>query len=200
MRKTLILPEDISEITLDQYQRFYELNKREDLGPVEYTKRVLMIFANLKYREVAAMQSTDFNGVVEIINKAIETDVEFVPRFKLDGVEHGFIPNLDEITIGEFSDMQEVGTNVETLHTLMAVLFRPVLKEDFLGNYDIVPYAGTQHTEWSMKQMPMHVVNGALFFFRNLARELRMSIQKSTMEVAQKGVQIQNISKSGVGM
>src|SRR5690606_2396064 len=95
-------------------------------------------------------------------------------------IEYGFVPNLDKITTREFVDLSTSGVEVEELHKTMAVLFRKVTDKDAFKNYKIEYYSGTEETAEAMKDMRMNIVNGALLFFCNLARELKISIQKST--------------------
>ena len=107
--------------------------------------------------------------LVKDIVKALNTEVEFSNMFTLNGIEYGFIPNLDSITHGEWVDLIEYEGNIDTMNKLMAVLFRPVTKKDKLGNYSIEPYNGTKERADAFKVMPLNIVNGALVFFLNLS-------------------------------
>ena len=124
-----------------------------------------------------------FKDILKQIDIALNADVPFVNRVKIDGVEFGFAPNLDKITAKEFTDISLYPLeNIETYHNLMAILFRPIVNKDAFGNYDIETYNGTEKYADTMKKMPMNIVNGALVFFYNLAKELEMSIQKYTIQ------------------
>ena len=98
----------------------------------------------------------------------------------------------------EYFDLSTYTTDIETLHKLMAILFRPI-KNTALSEYEIVNYQGTK--EWSdvMKRMPLSVVNGSLVFFSTLARDCEKHIQRSTAE-AQEKAKLEATLKSGVGM
>ncbi len=82
------------------------------------------------------------------------------------------------MSTGEFVDLKKYDTGAETLHNLMAVLFRPIKKKDAFDNYSIMDYQGTEQYANIMKQMPLSIVNGAIVFFWNLARELTNYTQK----------------------
>ena len=196
----ITLPEDISEITLDQYQRFEKLNKRTDLSELNYNKRVIEIFTELKYRDIGNISHKDYADILEQITKAMNQDCKFENRFSIQDVEFGFIPNLDEMTTAEFVDLSKWGIEVENLHRVMAVLFRPVIKNDKFKNYDIAGYNGTSEYADIMKRMPMNIVNGALGFFYHLAKELRIHTQRSTREVQQRVDKLQGTSKNGDGI
>ena len=199
MIKKITLPEHIGEITLDQYQRFDKLNKRTDLDELGYNKRVIEIFTQLKHKEVGNIAHADYKDILEAIIVAMNKDAKFEHRFFIGKTEFGFIPNLDDITTGEFVDIKEVGLEVENFHKLMAILFRPIRGKDYLGNYKIESYNGTKRYENIMKQMPMNLVNGSLVFFSTLAKELRNHILKSTDQAQLKEIMHSITSVNGVG-
>ena len=198
MKRKILLPENIEDITLLQYQRFEALKDR-DLDSVSFGKRVIEIFTDLKYRDIDKMHFADYEDIINQINKALSQKVDFKDRFYINDVEFGFIPNFDEITTAEYVDINHNGLELENMHKLMAVLFRPIKNKDVFGNYEIVEYDGTGKYADVMKYTPLNIVNGALVFFWNLSRELRNNIQKSTEEVRQRVKRQGDILKSGDG-
>jgi len=179
----ITLPESIKDITLGQYQKFDVLCKRledEEIDAREFIKRKISLFSGIPYSQIDDVLQTDLEEVVEQIDKALAQDSVFENRFTLDGKEFGFVENLDEISSGEYFDLSNAGTDVETLHKLMAVLFRPIIKEDKFTNYKIEKYGGSAKYGELMKRMPLNIVNGSLVFFCNLSTELRIYIQKFT--------------------
>ena len=196
----ITLPENIGEITLDQFRKYEELTKREGIEDYEFNKRKASIFTGIKYHDLDHISNKDFKEILEQIDIALGTDNEFTPTFTLNNIEFGFIPNLDKIKTKEFVDMDLYKPNqIETLHKLMAILFRPIKKTDGFGNYSIKNYNGTDKYCELMRQMPLSVVNGALMFFCNLSKELLSNIQKSTIQELAKEDKLQTISRSGVG-
>ena len=176
----ITIPEHIGDITLEQFQKYQELLKREELDPFNLNKRKIQIFTGLKISDINLIKQVDYEDILLMIDKALETDCTFVDRFKIGSVEFGFIPNLDKITTAEYVDLQKYGVEVETLHNLIAILFRPINDKDAFGNYSISNYTGTEQMAHIMKQTPLNIVNGALFFFANLSTELTSYILKST--------------------
>jgi len=174
----VILPETINEITLGTFQKYYNLLQREELPKLEFNKRKIEIFTKLKRDQVENIKHSDYKDIITQIDKALETDITFEPTFKIKDVEFGFIPNLDKCSIGEYADMKKYDVGVNTLHNLMAILFRPVTKKDSFNNYSIMSYKGTEKYANIMKQMPLSKVNASLVFFWNLARELSNYTQK----------------------
>lgn len=177
----VILPENISEITLEQYQRYVKLCKREDLDIVDFNKRKIEIFAKIPFRKIN-LKVRDYEFILNQIETALNTEAKFVNRFKLNNIEFGFIPNFDNVTLNELIDVEAYQDDDENLHKLMAILFRPVVGKDLFKNYIIEDYNGTDKYSELMKQMPMNIVNGALGFFLNLSNDLEKAIQRYTEE------------------
>ncbi len=203
---TIKLPENIEEITLEQYQRFDKLTKREDLNELSFNKRLIEIFTELKYRDIDNISHKDYKDVLEQITKALGQDAPFVNRFKIGDVEFGFIPNLDDMSTAEFVDLckwaevDEKGEmNTGNFHRIMAILFRPIIKSDTFKNYEIESYNGTEKYSALMKQMSLNIVLGSLVFFYHLAKELRLHTLKYTQEVQAK-IQHRDSLKNGVGL
>jgi len=194
------LPEHSGDITLLQFQKYSDLINREGLDEYQINQRKIQIFTGIKPNEYSAISQKDIEEMLQQIDKSLETPFEFVNRFTIDDIEFGFIPNLDKITSAEYFDLQKYGVGVDTLHNLMAVLFRPIKNKNVLKHYDIVDYNGT--SEWAeiMKLTPMNVVNGALFFFLNLRTELLNYTQRFTeAEQVREGLQVTTL-KNGDGM
>jgi hypothetical protein len=194
------VPENISDITLDQYVKFEALRAKEDkLTEQGMIERVISLFTDIKKQQVKKLVHKDYEGLMAQIIAACEQDVEFEQRFTLDGVEYGFIPNLDEITTAEYVDLSTIGMQLEDMHKIMAILFRRITKEDAFGNYDIEQYSHNKENDEIMRRCPMHIVNGALVFFWSLSKELKRAIQRFTIAVEESNRQ-QTILKNGVGM
>jgi len=203
MKLKLTLPEHIGDITLNQYQRYDKLQTRledEEITVREFNKLKLNLFAGVPYRSIEDIKQKDIEGLMLQIDTAISQDCKFENRFELNGVEYGFIPNLDEINNAEYFDLNFYGAEIETLHNLMAILFRPIKKKDGFKNYTIKKYKGTDKYSEIMKDTPMNIVNGALVFFSSLSNELQNHIQKSTIAEQERVQKQQTISPSGDGI
>jgi hypothetical protein len=202
MKLKLTLPEHIGDITLNQYQRYEKLQTRlkdEEITLREFNKLKLNLFAGVPYRSIEDIKQKDIEDLMLQIDTAIGQDCKFESRFTLNGVEYGFIPNLDEINNAEYFDLNKYGAEVETLHNLMAILFRPIKNKDSFKNYTIKKYKGTGKYADTMKETPMNIVNGALVFFSSLSNELQKHIQRSTREEQARVQKQPTISASGVG-
>ena len=184
----IILPEHIGEITLDQFQRYHKLSQRTDLNELDFNKRKIEIFVNIPFQQIANIKQTDYDYILNNIDTSLNIEHPFVNRFKLNNIEFGFIPNMDDMTVAELGDLREYQDKESELHRLMAILFRPISGKDLLNNYIIEPYNGTAKYSELMKQTPMNIVSGALGFFLNLSNELELAIQKSMEVELMKGI------------
>jgi hypothetical protein len=183
---TITLPENIADITLQQFQKLSELLKRTDLDNDQLNRRKIQIFTNLKPDVIQKLKKVDFDEIVNQIDNAINQEAQFTNVFTMNDIQFGFIPNLDKIDISEFADLKKYNTEPEDLHKLMAVLFRPVTDINKKGEYLIEHYRGTDKYSDMMKQTPLNIVNGALFFFLNLSIELTNYTRKYTAEAQAK--------------
>ena len=94
----------------------------------------------------------------------------------IDDVEYGFHPNLDNLTLGEYADIETFikdGVN-KNLPEVMAILYRPIVKKE-KDVYTIEAYDGdiTIRAE-KMKKMNALQVQYALVFFWNFVNVLLM--------------------------
>ena len=199
MKINVVLPEHIGDITLEQYQAFTKLEQREDLDKFNFEKRKLAIFTNLKHNQVKNIQYKDYADILTQIDEALKLTPKFEERFTINGLEFGFIPNLDKMQTKEFVDLEKWGLDTENLHRVMAVLFRPVVSEDKFNNYKIADYYGTEEHHNAMKQTPLHIVNGAIDFFYRLSNELSSHILKYMQEEVAREKPLQYFSRRGDG-
>ena len=166
MKVELIVPNSLNEVTLGQYQEYIKL---KDLSETELSLKMIGIFCNLKSEQVRYLKATDVRTVVTIISEMFDSKPSLVNTFKIDGIEYGFIPNLDEMSFGEYIDLDTFIGDWDNIEKAMGVLYRPV--EIRKGNrYHIKEYeAGeTEH----LKAMPLDAVLGSILFFYRLGNDL----------------------------
>ena len=119
-------------------------------------------------------------------------------------MEFGFIPNLEEISFGEYVDLEKYLQDVSTFHKAMAVMYRPI-KETFKDRYSIHDYNGSDEYSDLMKFAPLQIVKGANVFFWTLEKDLLKATltfleTEMTAEIKTHLVKELNLENSGVGM
>tara|TARA_R110000737_G_scaffold44451_4_gene64787 strand:+ start:3861 stop:4490 length:630 start_codon:yes stop_codon:yes gene_type:complete len=166
--KALKVPNSLSEITLGQYQKFNKVLSEE---PDEdfLQKKTIEIFCQVNLADVNQYKYSSIVQVIEIINKMFEQKPTLIKRFKHKGDELAFIPKLDEMSFGEFVDLDLLLSDWETMDEAMAVLYRKI-EHSHKNNYTIEAYDSDKTQD--MKSMPLDVALSSLFFLESLSKEL----------------------------
>jgi hypothetical protein len=181
----ITIPENIKDITLRQLQDITLFASKEGVTELQVSHEKIRVITGIDL-STATISQNDFEDLIESIDKALNTPADFQQTFTMKDIQFGFHPNLNDMSSSEYYDLMEYGDNTETLHNLMAILFRPLDGKDKFGNYKIETYEGTEESKELMKDMPLNLVNGALVFFFNLSKELRLNIHKSLKEMEAK--------------
>ena len=174
MELKVIVPTALSEITLDQYQRFARLEGDEEF----LTHKMLEIFCGVPLANLPNVRIKDVSHISKHISAMINEKPNLTPTFTMGDTKYGFIPELDNITYGEFVDLDNYLQDVQYLHKAMAVLYRPITSE-VNNRYLIEPYEGAGRYAEQMKQAPMNVAMGATLFFWHLGNELLQAMLTS---------------------
>jgi len=166
MNVNLRIPTSLNEITLGQYQEYAKL---VNLTTTDIQTKMIEIFCNVPSIVVRNMKATDIVEICDIINSMFDTKHQLIHSFKLNGVEYGFIPNLEDMSFGEYVDLDTFIGDNDNLHRAVNVLYRPIeLKR---GNrYTIQEY--NPDNNHIAKDFPLDAVLGAVVFFYNLGKEL----------------------------
>lgn len=170
MKLELIIPTSLSEIPLGHYQKFKavaENSNDEDF----IAQKMIESFCGIELKEVVKIPYKDMQVLVQDFAKVFEAKPDFKPTFFIKDVKFGFIPDLENISIGELADLNNNINDVENFHKAMAVMYRPIKRES-LGKYEIEDYNGTANYSEVMKFAPLDITIGARVFFCNLTNDL----------------------------
>jgi hypothetical protein len=202
----LEVPSSLSDIKLWQYQKYLSVldkNKGEDEGTVNFLNMKLVeIFCDVSLKEVESIPLKEYEKVISIINEAFKEEPKLIRRFELEGVDMGFLPRLEDMSLGEYIDAENNIYDWQNIHKAMAVLYRPVnfkLKD----KYTIAPYSPTDELQSIMKNMPLDVVMSSMVFFYDLGNELLKAIPNYLEEELNKKENIQvkqTLEENGVGI
>ena len=198
MKVNLRIPTSLNEITLAQYQEFAKLEA--DLDKTKDTAiqlKIVEIFCKVPEVVVRNMKATDISEICEIINTMFDTEHQLINRFRLKGIDYDFIPELDDMSFGEYMDLDTFISDNDNLHRAVNVLFRPI--EHKRGNrYKIKDY--NPDTSETAKDFPLDAVLGAIVFFYSLGKDLSMVMLNSLDSKNEKALAQHLISQpSGAG-
>jgi len=173
MKLTLNIPESLSEVTLDQYQQWLKVAEGKDLDNF-LQQKMIEIFCGVTLKQVMLIKAKDIESIVAQISKLFnQKENKFIDRFNYQDQEFGFIPKLDDMTFGEYVDLDNYLADWQLMHKAMSVLYRPITFKK-KNQYLIEEYETAD--KYNMKQMTLDVVFGAMVFFWNLRNELQKHI------------------------
>jgi hypothetical protein len=187
MKLQITIPTSLEEITLEQYQKFLSIAKDNPDGEFLQHKMV-EIFCGIDLKNAAKISYKDVNEITTNLSNLFNQKYDLKRTFKLGDTEFGFITNLDEITLGEYTDLDKYISDWDMMHNAMAVLYRPITKK-LKDKYQIEEYNGSYTYCDAMKYAPVDVVLGAVVFFYTLGNELL----KSTIHYLENNKEFQNI-------
>ena len=170
MKLDLLLPTSLSEIPLSRYQQF--IKTKEASNDDEFiAQKMIQIFCGIDLKDVGKIKMKHLNELIAHFTKVFSEKPKLIRQFKIKDVEFGFIPKLDEITFGEYVDLEHHLQNWKTYHKAMAVMYRPI-KEKHKNTYTIVDYEPNEDMQDLMKFAPLDVAISSSVFFWTLGSEL----------------------------
>lgn len=170
MRVEIEVPTSLEDITLEQYQKFSKINTEDNKDSTFLLHKTVEIFCGLDLKDTLKIKYSSVSDIIERLNKVFGNTPELTRTFTFKGVEYGFIPNLDDMTLGEYVDLDETYGDWDSMHKAMSILYRPITNKS-RGRYLIEDYEGTKNAE-SFKKLPLNIVFGTTVFFYSLSNEL----------------------------
>jgi hypothetical protein len=179
MKLKINVPNDLGEIKLSDYVKYLkvvEVNENDSNSDVFVHQKVLEIFCGVPLLDAVEYRMSDIRKVVAIITNTLNKQPDLVRTFKLGDTEFGFIPKLDDMTFGEYVDLDSNLGNWDNMYKAMAVLYRPI-KQKVGDKYIIEDYKGDLYYD-AMIHTPMDAVISSMVFFYNLGKELSVAMTK----------------------
>mgnify|MGYP000627773808 CR=1 FL=1 len=193
MKIEINVPTSLSEVTLGQYQKFLKIAEDNPEGNFLNAK-MIEIFCGIPLSDSYKLKMSSVTAIIDILNELLSQTPKRVEQFTMNGVQYGFIPDLDEMSLGEYVDLDGSASDWNNMHIAMNVLYRKI-KIKKSGKYNIVDY-NVENPE-KMKDMPLDAAIGSLFFFYNLGMELsKHTILYSNNQVEMEAYQEQLISET----
>ena len=178
MKVEVYIPDTLSEITLGQYQKYLKIqsqNKDENF----LAMKMIEIFCGLRGDTILAMKAKSIKEITTILTNMFNEKPPLVREFRIGKINYGFIPKLEDMSFGEYVDLDTYIGDMENLHKAMGVLYRPI-KQKYEDKYLIEDYKG-EDTD-IMKSMPMDAVLSSIIFFYHLGMELSQAMMNSLQE------------------
>jgi hypothetical protein len=156
---------------------------------------------------VRLLQSQVIDEIIIRFEAAIKLGSnDFERKVRIGAIELGFIPNLNELTFGEYIDLDTHCTGIykdgkingAAAHKMMCILYRPI-KAKFGKYYDVEAYNPNAKRKYEDEVLQLtldHVLNVLLFFstleielynssLEYLAKEITEIVKEMTQEQPQ---------------
>jgi len=179
MEIEIIIPENWHDVTLKQYLEFQKAVKPFE-GHEEFIDKIIdhAVFrlcgvgADILHRLPTETFLTIQKAVIDLIGS--DKNEVLIKKFEIGDTTYGFIPDLNNMTYGEYIDLVELSKETwQNVAEIMAVLYRPVTKISG-DTYEIHAYNGSNQNQVELfeSKLTMDVVFGALSFFLHLQQDL----------------------------
>ena len=172
-----------NDVTLDKWVK---LISRRDKTKTQDALDTISVLSDIPKKLINELAIGDVAILLKrIAELQAKEDTKLKKIIKVDGIEYGFHPNLEEISLGEYADIETYLKNgVENnLTKLMAVLYRPITERDG-KDYSIEAYGKSDSRMRAKKfeKMKARDVNSSLVFFWTFVKELSTILPSYLME------------------
>lgn len=192
MKETIEIkvPTDWAEVSIDKYTKYCEAVKdlKDETEIINHTISILCdisidIIPYVKIKDLKAIQKS----LHKLISKPVNKDI--ISKININNEVFGFHSKLDEMTMGEYVDI-ETFSKENDLAKVLSILYRPIVKEQ--GNrYDIEPYDSDVHLRNAekFKNLSINIANPVAVFFWSLGNKqlsnFHQSLEKAQEKVSQ---------------
>ena len=197
MRKEVIVPDSLNEVTLEQYQKYINIQDNNE-DDTFLAIKMIEIFCGIRADLIMKMKASSIRDITNVLAEMFDQKPPLVKEFKMNGIDYGFIPDLENMTFGEYVDLDTYIGDYENMHRAMAVLYRPIVQR-YKDKYLVDEYSGDDSDK--MKDMPMDAVLSSILFFYHLGMDLSKTMLNSLLQEGNKDlVQQLTLEKNGVGI
>ena len=180
----VIIPQDFNEISLGQMMELTKIDKQE-LDQFSKAKKIIkLLVKNIDDSNIDNVNLSDVLVMYKKLCSMSNVNTQLIKRVSLEGKKYGINPDLQNISTGEFMDIDTYCKDLdENLHLVMAILYREVVNESG-SKYSIKPYEANtrERAELFKKKMPASVAQSCLVFFYNLGSNYLIDTLQSLEE------------------
>ena len=180
-KKKYYIPKNWNEVSLERYIDFMATHNKE-ASSAEQEIHLLTTMTGAPYEYVAEMKRSDLSKALDRLTALMqdETDETLVLTFEIGETEYGFHPNLSDMKLKEFVDLDnKLSDPWQNMAFIMAILYRPIIKHT--GNkYKIEEYnyvTANKRAEIFKKDLSVSLVNAAASFFLTIAADYMKIMQ-----------------------
>ena len=172
-----------SDVTLEKWVKLIDYHNGTKSSEA---LNIIAELSNIPKKLIKELELKDVAVILSAIAKLQKKqDSSLKKIIEIEGKKFGFHPNLEEITLGEWSDLETMFTNgmESNLPEIMSILYRPITDETLNGIYTIAAYDGNISIRAEqMKKMSADQVQSALVFFWTLGKEFTKILPSYLMD------------------
>ena len=203
------LPIHWNDVMLGQFQEIQKIERQKNtIGDIERMIKIICILCDMPEKEANRIPIDSIMKIQREIEGLLkeEPNAKLHNIIKMDGVEYGFHPNLSQMTLGEYVDLETYSKEnaTDNLHKLIALLYRPIVKKkgDKYAIEKYEDYDSESAEKIFLEKFNVDWLTGASVFFLNFGEELRKNIATYSpilMKHLKKKVLTQTSLEGGVG-
>ena len=168
------IPERLADIPISKYKKFIAM-ANEDNGD----EQALYHFCGLTPDQQERMKVADKNSLRNQLGKVLNEQPKLVQTFKHKGVKYGFHPKLEDISMGEYVDLDQLLKEpYKNAEKVLGVLYRPITEKKY-GKYLIENYDPDKHTGEAFNDLGVDIFFGCMLFFYRLEIALHKTFLQS---------------------
>ena len=192
----ITIPENLGDIKLGKYKEFI-INADEENGD----QLALYYFCGLDGDMQEGMKKKDLDEIRNQLGEVLSEKPPLTKSFQYNGKEYGFHPKLEDISLGEYIDLDTyLKEPYKDAEKILGVLYRPITKKMF-GRHDIENYDPDKHNGLGFQDLGADIFMGCLLFFYRIVTDLQITFLKSLEKEKKKDMMHNpNSVESGDGM
>jgi hypothetical protein len=169
--------ESWADITIGQYQEMMLIETENDITRFIQQISIALDIDSEEIRKLSLLEFKKLQENMAFLSQKVEADLS--PIIEIDGKKYGLIPDMGTVDAGTFIDAEQFKEDtILNLHNLVALIYRPVIKQDG-DEYEIERHKAEgfeRRANLFKEKVSIETVMGAVVFFSSVATELSINL------------------------
>ena len=161
-----------NDITVSQYQEIMLIDTDNEITKFIEQIAICLDVDTEEIRKMSYSNYKELQGKMSFLASEPKAEIDLI--IEVEGRRYGLIPDMSLVSAGVFIDAEQFKLEpMLNLHNLLALIYRPVLRELPDGEYEIEEHkaSGFEKRANLFKTLSIETVLGAVLFFSLLATE-----------------------------
>ena len=155
-----------SDVTLEKWAKLIAI---KGFSKIKEAKETILALSDIPEKVLNKLEVYHIAAILQGLSSMQKEETTCLREtIEIEGVEYGFHPDLEQMTLGEFVDLESYIEDIQNnMPEIMAILFRPVTDKS-VNYYNLEAFDGKiKKLAEIMKNIPAEKVQDALVFFYN---------------------------------